>query len=642
MTTIQNIKGLHVAMIQADIAQAPQANALNLLKQATVARQILDADVIVASEMFLCHYLSGDRYEDDDFIREVWRAAEYVRDNWPYEQPLIFGGIGLDVEPAVGEDGRLRKYNAAFVTQKGQFVPNQAGLFFAIKSLMPNYRFFDDSRHFYDLRKVALERGVDVAQLQQPFPVSIKGRRVSLGVMLCEDMWDIDYAQKPAQNLARNGADILINLSCSPWSWNKNQKRDQIIRDICQATGLPFVYVNNVGVQNNGKNFIVFDGASTVYDSQGDIVLMIDRYQEGVESFDFGPRIRRLKRQAQSDVAELYEAIEVSTKGFLKTLPERLAQKVVIGVSGGMDSALSVAFFAKLLGPKNVVAINLPYGDFNSQATRDDARELCERLGVEYRVIDITATVDAMCAAANVKVGTGPHKTTMAMVRKMTEAAVAAEEKAIVICNANMTEIAFGYGTLNADLRGVFAPWMNCLKQDVYRLGQYLNEVVYGREIIPQSIIDRPPMDELTAQGSGERGDPFDYGSVTKNGYHDQMVRALVAFRRSPEWFLEQYAAGSLESELQLTAGTLANLFPTAQDFVADLERCITLFHGAVFKRVQSVPGPVVDKRSFGYDFRESILPWVKTQRYEDLKHEVLYNQRLDEEFGGAVNLADA
>lgn len=625
MTAMKNVQGLNIAMIQADIADTPQVNAENLLKQANLARQILGADVIVASEMFLCHYLSGDRYEDEDFVREVWRAAQYVADNWSHDEVLIFGGIGLDAESAVGEDGRLRKYNAAFVAQNGQFVPNQAGLPFAIKSLLPNYRFFDDSRHFYDLRKVALERGVAVADLQQPFNVSIGDRQVALGVMLCEDMWDKDYAQKPAMNLAGNGADILINLSCSPWSWNKNQKRDQIIRGICRATGLPFVYVNNVGVQNNGKNFIVFDGASTVYDIRGDIVLTIDRYQEGVQAYSFGPTtVQRFVRPKQPDIAELYEAIEVATGGFLKTLPNRLRQKVVIGVSGGMDSALSVALFAKLLGPENVVALNLPYGDFNSKETKDDAQELCRRLGVEYRVIDITATVDAMCAAANVKVGSGPHKTTMAMVRKMTEAAVAAEVKAIIICNANMTETAFGYGTLNADLRGVWAPWMNCLKQDVYRLGQYMNEVVFGREVIPQSIIDRPPMDELTAQGAGDRGDPFDYGSVSENGYHDQMVRALVAFRRSPEWFIEQYAAGSLESDLQLPTGKLASLFPSARAFVEDLERCVELFHGAVFKRVQSVPGPIVDKRSFGYDFRESILPWVRTQRYEELKEKLL------------------
>lgn len=624
MTAMKNVSGLQVAMIQADIDHAPQVNAENLLKQANRARQILGADVIVASEMFLCHYLSGDRYEDDDFVREVWRAAQYVRDNWTYDEVLIFGGIGLDAEQTVGEDGRLRKYNAAFVVQNGQFVSNQAGLPFAIKSLLPNYRFFDDTRHFFDLRKVALERGVSVESLQQPFAVTIGDRQVALGVMLCEDMWDMDYAQKPAKHLADNGADILINLSCSPWSWRKNQKRDQIICDICKVTSLPFVYVNNVGVQNNGKNFIVFDGASTVYDSRGDIVLMIDRYQEGVQSHDFGPTILKLRRPEESDIAELYKAIEVTTKGFLKTLPASVGSKVVIGVSGGMDSALSVAFFARLLGPENVVAVNMPYGNFNSKATRDDAAELCRRLGVEYRVIPIDAMVDVRCALVGIAPGGSQHKTSQAKERMEVLSDVAGAVGAFFTSNGNMTELAFGYGTLNGDLRGVYAPWMNCLKQDVYRLGQYLNEVVYGREVIPQSIIDRPPMDELTAQDAGERGDPFDYGSVTSNGYHDQMVRALVAFRRSPEWFLAEYVAGSLESALQLPPGRLARLFPQAYDFVSDLERCVELFHGAVFKRVQSVPGPIVDKRSFGYDYRESILPWVRTKRYEELKHELL------------------
>jgi NAD+ synthase (glutamine-hydrolysing) len=139
------------------------------------------------------------------------------------------------------------------------------------------------------------------------------------------------------------------------------------------------------------------------------------------------------------------------------------------------------------------------------------------------------------------------------------------------------------------------------------------------RQVIPQSVINRPPMDELVTAGSGTRGDPFDYGSVSENGYHDQMVRAVVAFRRGREWFVEQYCEGTLEHALQLPEGKLTTLFPTSQEWLEDLERCFSLFHAAIFKRVQSVPGALVDKRSFGWDFRESILEVVATTRYKEL-----------------------
>jgi len=621
---MKNLTGIKLAMVQMDIAHEPRINADRFLEQAREAIKG-GSNIVVGSEMMLSHYVSGDRYEDEGFIDEIWSTVGYIAAaSKDIDAVLVFGGIALDDEPKVGEDGRLRKYNAAFVAQDGGLVLNRAKMPFAVKSLLPNYRIFDDARHFYDLRKLAMERGVALKDLQQPFSVKIGGQTVSLGVMLCEDMWDADYAQKPARNLADNGADIIINLSCSPWSWRKNQKRDQVIHDIAVATGLPFVYVNNVGAQNNGKNFITFDGASTAYNQNGDIVTMAKRYAEVTEMVDLGADNTVLDREEQPDVAELYEAVTVASRGFLDTLPESVQQRVVIGVSGGMDSALSAAFFARLVGPEKIIAVNMPYGNFNSKETKDDAAELCRRLNVEYRIVPIDVMVDARCAATGIKPGSSQHKTMQAIERMNVLAAVAAQEGGFFTCNANWTETAFGYGTLNGDMRGTFAPWVNCLKQDVYRLGQYLNEVVYGRKVIPQSIIDRPPMDELTVQGAGERGDPFDYGDVRENGYHDQMVRAILAFRRSPEWFLEQYAAGNLEEELQLRSGKLAELFPTAADFVADLERSVSLFQAGVFKRVQSVPGPLVDKRSFGWDFRESILPWVKTARYERLKQEVL------------------
>lgn len=616
-----NVTGLKIATVQMAIANEPMKNAERFLKEARSAVK-KGADIVVGSEMMLTHYLSGDRWEDKSFIDEMWSAAMYiVAESANIDAVLIFGGIGLDTDLyKVGEDGRYRKYNAAFVVQKGQLIKNKAGLSFAIKSLMPNYRIFDDSRHFYDSRKLALERNWLIEDTLQPFPVVIKNKTYLLGVMLCEDMWgEHDYTIKPPQILKDNGADILINLSASNWSWRKNQKRDQVVAEICRKTGLWFVYVNNAGCQNNGKNFIVFDGSSTIYNPAGNIVAMSEMYKEVTEVVEIDDRLVALVRPELPDVAEMYKAIEVATFGFLDTLPSFVKRKAIIGVSGGMDSALSVAFFAHVLGPENVVAVNMPFRDFNSDETINDAEEMCRRLGVQYLSKPIDTIVDATAGLSGVEVGTSQHKTIQAVARMTVLSAVASQEGGFFTCNANWTEIAFGYGTKNGDMRGSFAPWMNCLKQDVYRLGDYLNREIYGREVIPKSIFIRPPMDELVAAGSGSRGDPFDYGDLLENGYHDQMVRAVLAFRRSPEWFVERYLDGTLESELRLSPGRLDKLFKSKEEWHEDLERCFQLFHNAITKRVESVPGPLVDKRSFGWDFRESILNFVQTKRYQAL-----------------------
>ncbi|MCA9357215.1 NAD(+) synthase [Candidatus Nomurabacteria bacterium] len=616
------IDGLMVAMVQMVIVNDPMQNAINYI--AEVRKAVADgADVVIGSEMMLCQYFSSDRYEDVSFVNDVQQAIQHIISESAYiDAVLVFGGIGVDAAGMVNEDGRRRKYNAAFVVQHGKLVSNDAGLAFAIKTLLVDYRVYSDSRYFYDLNMLAYEMGCAVEDLLKPFTVKICGVEYKLGVMLCEDMWDIDYAIKPSLILKENGAEILINLSASNWSWRKDVKRDRVIADICRKTGLWFVYVNNVGCQNTGHNFLSFDGSSTVYSSGGNIVALTEPYKAVTKVVELGGEfVFSFTRPQLPDEAELYNAIVQATKGFLETVPDFAKQKVVIGNSGGIDSALSIAFFAKLLGPENVIAVNMPYSNFNADETKSDAAELCRRLGVkDYRIVPIDKIVDTTCALTGIKVGTSQHKTAQAVARMNVLSAIASQENGFFTCNANMSEIAFGYGTLNGDMRGTFAPWSSCLKQDVYRLADYLNREVYGREVIPQSIFKRPPMDELTMAGTGERGDPFFFGDVKQNGYHDQMVRAIVVFRHGPEWFLEQYMAGTLERELQLPVGTINSLFKDGKVWLDDLERCFGLYQDAVFKRQQLVPGPLVDRRAFGSDLRESILKMLWTMAYKHMK----------------------
>lgn len=621
-TIMQN--GLTVALAQMPVVAGDlRTNATWMIGEIEAAAG-RGVDIIIFPELCVPGYLIGDMQEDEAFVRDVWNWNERIVEVTELADiVVIFGSYAIDRREAVGEDGRLRKINAGFIAQKGELVKNRAGRKFFAKTLMPKYRMFDDERHYLSTQKLAKEYGQAVEDWLQPFDVTIRGTLVTLGAMICEDMWDSDYAVKPAATLGKRGIDCLINISCSPWGWQKNRARHTNVRRLSSGLKVPFIYVNNVGVQNNGKNFIVFDGASTVYNEYGEVAAYVPAYVAGSTDVVVKSSMVPVSFEEAEDVAQLFAGLVTGLKGYFKTLPPRM-QKVVIGLSGGIDSAVAAALMVHVLGPEKVIGINLPYGDYNSVTTRDAAADLAGRLGIQYHVMPIDELVDAQAKLHGIEPGTASFKTVQAIARMTVLAAHASAVGGVFTCNGNKSETAFGYFTLNGDGRGSIAPLGDVLKGEVYQLAHYLNASVFGRMVIPAVSIDVEPMDELGPQG-GVRKDPFDYGRVDQNGvltrgYHDAWVHAVVGYRRNPEWFLEHYRFGTLEAELLLEKGTLARLFPTSADFIDDLERCWKLFWNTPWKRVQSVPNILVSKRAFGYDYRESILSVYFTERYERLK----------------------
>jgi NAD+ synthase (glutamine-hydrolysing) len=567
--------------------------------------------------------------EDESFVCDVWHQNDRIVESTNgSEIVVIFGSYATNKDDARGEDGRLRKFNAGFVVQNGIRMRNQAGFPFFVKTLMPKYRMFDDERHYLSLAKFAIERKVKLKDLLTPFTVTIRDQSLRIGPMICEDMWDGDYPQKPGRILAKHGVDLLVNISCSPWGWQKNRARHKAVKALSSYTKVPFIYVNNAKVQNNGKNFLVFDGATTVHNEHGDVVRYLPPYFEGVVDVLVLQQMPKVEYEESGDVAQLCQGIMYGLSGYFHTIPKSM-HKVVIGLSGGVDSAVVSALMVHILGKENVIGINMPYGDYNSEETRDNARETAERLGIEYHVMPIDSLVNAQAAMQSTKPGTSQFKTIQAIARMTVLAAHASSVGGIFTCNGNKTEIAFGYYTLNGDGRGSIAPLGDLLKGEVYQLAHYLNTVVYKKEVIPRAVMDVEPMDELGPQGSGVRKDPFDYGRVTKDGtfvrgYHDAMVQAFVGWRLNPEWFLEHYAQGDLEEKLLLAPGKIKTLFGRTDYFIEDLERCWNLFHHATWKRVQSVPNVLVSKRAFGWDYRESVLEPHYTDRYGNLKEELI------------------
>ncbi len=633
------LAGMKIALCQIKVVPGrPDRNVETILARLEEAA-LRGCDLAVFPEMSVPGYLIGDAWEDEGLVRDVLLANERIREATRSGIAAIWGSLLVD-PGRTNEDGRLRKYNAGFVAQGGELKDNGVTKA-AVKTLLPEYRIFDDPRHFTSLRQLT----ADPSALLRPFPVRQRGRaaadEVRIGLHLCEDMWHENYPVNPPEILVGNGANLLVNISASPWTWQKNRKRHEVVRSIVARAKVPFVYVNAIGVQNNGKNLIVFDGCSAVYGSDGSLVLALEDNTESVVDLTLSPSLPTVDLPPQDDSRELFEALCAALNEFLSGFPED-HRHVVVGVSGGIDSATVLALLVHLLGPSRVSAISMP-SKFNGPTTLGLTAHLARTLGVSLETVPIQGMVDQLAAATGITPVDFAYENIQARVRMQVLAALAQKRHALFTCNGNKVELAFGYSTLYGDQAGAIAPLGDLVKREVRQLAVYLNEKVFGRDVIPQSCIEMKPSAELSPAQSVEegKGDPFDYGSQHARGYHDEMVRAFTEFRKGPEWFLEEWASGRLETTLLLPSGTLERLFVTPAAFAADLEEKWSRFAGSVFKRVQAPPIPIVSRRSFGYDLREAMLAPHFTSRYRDLKKAILSRQRRVKRiavYGGSFN----
>ena len=255
-----------ITLSQIDVtAGRPDKNLPKLLKDIKTAQE-KGSDLHIATELVIPGYLVGDEWENEAFVRECEDMNQEVIDATKGSAMTVIWGNIMTDENKVNEDGRIRKYNAAFVARNGLLVPNGVSDGHIIKTLMPNYREFEDKRHFTSLKDVAFEEGASletIGEFFQPFEMIIAGTKRRVGVVICEDMWDDDYPIKPIELLKKNGADMIVNISASPFGIGKQNKRDRLLAR--QSEGTEMIYVNHVGAQNNSKNLYIFDGASPVY-----------------------------------------------------------------------------------------------------------------------------------------------------------------------------------------------------------------------------------------------------------------------------------------------------------------------------------------------------------------------------------------
>jgi NAD+ synthase (glutamine-hydrolysing) len=453
------------------------------------------------------------------------------------------------------------------------------------KHFLPNYGVFDEHRYFTAGRDLVLLRFGDVL----------------VGPTICEDVWQ---PGPPATDLALSGAQLLVNLSASPFHVGKAEDREEMLVTRARDNAAYVAFCNLVG----GQDELVFDGHSVVLDDEGEVVARAPGFEEALLVVDIDPaealgrRLRDVRRRElervrdhapQPSVVDLAAprpqaaAVEPSKTAFAPELEQmRLAlvtavrdyvgkngfTDVVIGVSGGIDSALTAALCVDALGAGRVHAVSMP-SRFSSEGTRDDAREVSENLGADFREIPIEAIVTAFHEALDGLDGLAAENL-QARIRGTMLMALSNANGWLVVATGNKSEMAVGYATLYGDMVGGYALLKDVFKTDVFRLARHLNERA-GRELIPVSTIERPPTAEL-------RADQRDDQSLPPYELLDPVLEALIELDRSREELLEEFDPDTVE-------------------------RALALVDRAEYKRRQAPPGVKLRPRAFGRDWRPPI-----------------------------------
>ncbi|MCH2189170.1 NAD(+) synthase [Candidatus Gracilibacteria bacterium] len=582
-------------------AGQPERNLDNIAK---MAEQTPEGGLLILPEMAVPGYMIGDRWNSTSYIQECHEFNEDILDILEARNITgIWGNIDFD-ETKKNEDGTIRKYNAAFVGQGGKVVAKQ------YKTLLPNYRMFDDKRYFTSLKTLAEEEGKDLIEYYQPIEIEIDGVKTRVAVLICEDIWNIngDYGIDPLEMTKSYNPDLIAVTSASPFGLNKFDMRSRVLKNASKNTKL--AYVNPIGIQNNGKNVFVFEGGSAIYENR--------KIKQGVK--DYTTNTSTNIEQEKSEIEQIYETTIYYIQEFFKNIGQT---KVVIGLSGGLDSAVSAALCTIALGAENVTTVNMP-SRFNSDTTKDLAKECAQNLGVDYKIFPIQEIIDTKIQKITQTTGKIPtdfeKQNIQARERGEILSDLAANIGGVFTNNGNKDEVALGYATLYGDVSGALCTLGDLYKTQVYDLARYIN-TKHG-EMIPQGIIDIIPSAELGEDQNVDEGegDPFNYEFVGK------LNQALIEKKCEPYDILEKYSSGTLQKYLDLPEN-IDTYFPTAEAFSENLEDIWTRLQINFFKRVQSPPILTISKSSFGFEYREAQNGVYFSRKYEELKKQILENK---------------
>ena len=633
---------MKIALSQFEIIPSmPADNVARMTKFIEEARES-KADMIIFPELSISGYLIGDMWESESFIRECEELGEEIL-KASKDIFVIFGNVAIDKNKK-NFDGRIRKYNALFLAKDGKLIKNSSKIPypFIIKTLLPNYKEFEDPRHFFSLKDLIFENAIkdnkynfDIKEYLKPIEIEINGKKINLGLTICEDAWSSNYNLSP-MDILNEKTDLFINISSSPYTLIKDSKRHKMYSEIAKKYNKPLIYVNNVGIQNNGKTVYTFDGGSSAYDDKGNIILTSNRYEENLYYIEMDltkkeyPKATTIKEENEYKL--IYDTVIYGIRKFMKSIG---INKVVIGVSGGIDSALSSAMYVNAIGKDNVLLVNMP-SKFNSNTTKNLAKTLAENLGCAYMVVPIQESVDFTIKQIENRPMIKDGKESFLKVSSFASENIQARDRSarilsglaasfggVFTCNANKTETMVGYSTLYGDGAGFFAALADLWKYQIYGLSKYINQNIFKKEIIPEGSINIVPSAELSnAQAVDEgKGDPIKYD------YHDCLFKTLMESwnRIIPEDILQMYIDETLEEKIGCEKGLIKKYFKSDLEFVEDLEKWWRQYMGmAISKRIQAPPILAISRRAFGFGNRESQNRVYHTSKYLYLKNKIL------------------
>ncbi len=471
------------------------------------------SDLVVFPEVCTHGYTSQDWFQDPDIIEN---ALEPLSSIIPATRGIT--AIVGTIRPNEDNDGR-RLYNCAAVIRDGEL------LGFTDKTLLPEYDVFDDPRYFEPNEKP-----------NRLF--EINGTKI--GVVVCEDFWndktfwkDRLYDVDPAEDAIRQGADLLVSINASPYNKGKIRLRCEMVAHRAKSAHVPIVFVNLVG----GNDGIVFDGASLIADEEGDIILQATAFEEFVESVELDVRKPDARGITGGEIDSIHQALVLGIRDYAR---KNRFKKAVLGLSGGIDSALVAALAAEALGPENLLCVMMP-SPFSSEGSIEDSEELVRNLGCESRIEPISAAFETLLGQLHF---TKPNKggenlaaeNMQSRLRGVILMAISNAEGRLVLSTGNKSELAVGYCTLYGDTNGGLAVLGDVLKTEVWQIARRINERA-GREIIPNKIIDKRPSAELAPN-------QFDQDSLPPYELMDPILHLYFEQKLSPS---EIIAAGNDE-----------------------------------------------------------------------------------------------
>lgn len=512
---------------------------LDKMSKAIVGAKSDGADLIVFAELAVCGYPPRDFLEFDDFLARCKHSIDALT--------KLSDGIGIIVgAPSANPkiEGK-NLFNSAFLLADGKIKSMHS------KALLPTYDVFDEYRYFEPSTQQTI--------------AEFKGTKIA--ITICEDLWDVYddklYTLDPMAELKKQGAELMINIAASPFNYKQAETRREIMQRNVLLHGIPLLYVNHVGAQTE----LIFDGGSMTYNAKGNLTFQLPFFSEHVEIIDttsIGDT--EVASPLPETVSCIYQALVLGVSDYFTKLK---FPKAILGLSGGIDSAVTLAIVAEALGAENVMAVLLP-SQFSSQASIDDALEMVGLVGCKYEIMAIEpsykAIYNSLPEAFKQSKFDIAEENLQARIRATLLMALANKNQYILLNTSNKSEAAVGYGTLYGDMSGGLSVLGDVYKTQVYELAEHINS---EKKIIPTAIIEKVPSAEL-------RPNQKDSDSLPEYAILDQILFHYIEERQGPK----ELVALGFDEQL--------------------VDRVLKLVNTSEFKRAQSPPILRVSSKAFG------------------------------------------